>query len=421
MRNIADAKGLMSSDKSVLFVTSQLRQREIKMASALKSIGWKVGLIYYKSTPFTPDNYFDFAWEVTSALQAYRYANELTPKVIHVFSGAIDDYVMHLCRHKIAPVVIDLNDVFSPALMDYCPERFPITKEALALADGFCARDLQVKRAQQIDHCRIPDRLLFYPEYCWNTERPLASKFDDNEIHIVSVGTISLETYGMYDCCYVELVKRIVAQGIHIHFYPPWHYRKDFKQQHGPSFEKDYADFIELQKTTPYFHIHDSLPVDKLAEQLGKFDFGIISGGCKEFGQRYSHFKPVYVEACYSGRITDYLDAGLPVIINEEVVFDYRLLKRYGVSVDLKKILHPGFKEELLRLKKSNAYKSQIPFVRKTLSISQNAHRLANFYADVMQCKIKKSILDTNVSLTKKLISYIPKKVMQVKRYWGAQ
>ena len=370
--------------KPILFVTSQLRQREIKMACALKSLGWKVDLIYYNWTPFNPEGYFNFIQEVKSAEEAHKLAKELAPQVIHAFSGAIDDYILLFCHNKIAPVVIDLNDVFTPSLMNYCPERYALTKKALKTADGFCARDLQIKCSEKLDKYKLPPRVLFYPEYCWNNPATSVPKKSDQEIHIVSVGTISLETYGMFDCCYLELVERILKQGIHFHIYPPWCYRKNYHNA-NPHFERDYAQFLELARKYPQLlHIHDSLPVEALANALHQYDFGIISGGCKEFGQRYTHFKPAYVEACYSGRITDYLDANLPVLINDEVVFNYRLLNRYGVGIDLKGLLQPGFKEKLQAIKQSSAFQKQIEKTRATLSISKNAPRLAAFYLDVM-------------------------------------
>ncbi len=418
MEFVNDAKkNLRLQPKSVLFVTSQLRQREIKMASALKSQGWLLGLIYYNSTPFKPEGYFDYIYEVKSAEEAHEHASQLAPRLVHVFSGAIDDYVMLFCRDKIAPVVIDLNDVFTPALMDYCPERYAPTREALALADGFCGRDLQVKAAEKIDHCQLPPHLLLYPEYCWNNT-PRANNAEDDEIHIVSVGTISLETYGMYDCCYLELATQITAQNIHLHLYPPWCYRKDHAEVANVSFERDYAQFLELERMTSYLHIHDSLPVEELAKELPQYDFGIISGGCEAFGQRYSHFKPTYVEKCYSGRIADYLDAHLPVLINDEVAFDYKLLKRYGVCVDLKGIMQPNFKSRLQTLKRDAAMKKKVDQSIESLSIMANAERLADFYTKVMRSSAyaykKRKI---SALILKKLKRIVPQKIKIMKNF----
>ncbi|RDI48147.1 hypothetical protein AQULUS_05610 [Aquicella lusitana] len=405
----------LRTNKSILFVTSQLRQREIKMAHALKSLGWVVGLLYYNSTPFKPDGHFDFFLEVKSAKKAHKYAKMLAPRLVHVFSGAIDDYVLLFCHDKVAPVVIDLNDVFSPSLMDYCPERYSTTKEALALADGFCARDLQVKCAERLDHLKIPPQIIFFPEYCWNDRPVLTPKTSSDEIHIVSVGTISLETYGMYDCCYLELVKLILNQHIHFHIYPPWSYRKDHHLDPNVNFERDYAQFLELERNNPYLHIHDSLPAEQLIHELPQYDFGIISGGYEGFGQRYSHFKPEYVKSCYSGRIADYLDAHLPVLINEEVVFDYWLLKRYGVAIDLKGVEKSGFKAELQNVLKTTPIKTKVAAAKSTLSILNNAHRLANFYLETMQTR---QISADHSSILKRLTRMIPRSLARIGN-WG--
>ena len=404
------AKQLKAS-KSILFVTSQLRQREIKMAHALRSLGWVVGLVYYHSTPFKPDGIFDFHLEVKSARKAYKYAEKLNPRIIHVFSGAIDDYVLLFCRNKIAPVIIDLNDIFSPSLMKYCTERYDPTKEALELADGFCARDLQVKYAEQLDNFQIPANIVFFPEYCWN-KATVTKKQADDEIHIVSVGTISLETLEMYDSCYLELVKLITHQKIHFHIFPPWSYRKDYHLNPSVNFERDYADFIELARTNPYLHVHDSLPIEQLAEELPKYDFGIISGGYEGFGQRYTHCEPAYVESCYSGRIADYLDANLPILINEEVIFNYSLLKRYGIVIDLKKAQQPDFKRQLQNILADAKMKQQVATAKSTLSIEKNANRLANFYLKTM----RKNLVYTSkkVSIFTRITKMLPKRLAKI-------
>jgi len=411
VRTLADVK----KNESVLFITSQLRQREIKMAHALKFLGWSVGLIYYKSTPINPEGNFDFIKEVHSADQAHKIAQIMSPNLIHVFSGAIDDYILFFTEKKIAPVVIDLNDVFTPSLMNYCPERFSLTKKALAFADGFCARDLQVKRAVKIDHCTLPPKVILFPEYCWNKNHSLPNKKNNDEIHIVSVGTISLETYGMLDCCYLELVQLITNQDIHFHIYPPWQYAKSHNMATNTHFERDYAQFIELSKVNPYLHLHDSLSPEKLAEVLPQYDFGIISGGCKEFGQRYTHYKPAYVASCYSGRISDYLDASLPILINDEVVFNYKLLKHYGISVDLKGIIKPGFKVKLQAIRNDANVQKNVANAASKLSITKNASRLARYYLNIIQSEKKKpKQRKTFFSILKSLLYPIPNKDMVV-------
>jgi|GEM_PF-5110325 len=379
------AKRIMSNPCSILFVTSQLRQREIKMAYALKSLGWFVGLIYTDVTPHKADQYFDFSFIVNSAKEAYRVAKTISPALIHVFSGAIDSYIHIFCKHKIAPVIIDLNDMFIPSLMQYCHERFLSTRKALARADAFCARDLQVKCAERIDEFKIPNQMILYPEYCWGLSNKNIPKKSNDEVHVVAVGTFSLESLGMYDCCYLELTQLFLHQGIHVHIYPPWQYRTDNYSNPHCNFENDYAQFIKLEKGNPYLHIHRSVPVEKLIDELQQYDFGLISGGYQGFGQTYTHFRPAYVASCYSGRIADYLDAGLPVLINDEVSYGYRLLKHYGVCIDLKGVLKPGFKKELQALKQQPELSARVVSANRMLSIKNNGVRLAKFYTNLKQ------------------------------------
>jgi putative sugar O-methyltransferase len=372
---------------SVLFVTSQLRPRELKMAAGLRRLGWKVGLIYYKWTPFDPHADFDFCFAVGSVDEALTLAKRLAPRVSHVFSGAIDDLMLQFCRWKPSPVVIDLNDVFAPSLFNYCHERFEPTREALALADGFCARDLQVKSAERLDGFRLPSRLVFFPEYCWNTtpiSKGAADRAQSGDVHVVSVGTFSFETQGMYDSCYLRLATMLVEQQIHLHIYPHWAYRRDHTGSPHANFEKDFADFLSLQKTNPYLHLHESLPIEDLAKVLPQYDFGIVSGGAEQFGQKLGFYHPAYLETCYSGRISDYLDARLPVLINDEVKFDYWLLKRYGICVDLKGVLRPGFKKILLNLKRDPRQSEIMKRAAQKLSVDFNTPRLGEFYQQVI-------------------------------------
>ena len=103
-------------------------------------------------------------------------------------------------------------------------------------------------------------------------------------------------------------------------------------------------------------HVHNSLFFDELARELPQYDFGIVSGGCEELGQKLKFLRQEYMRACYSGRISDFLDARLPVLINREVVFNEWLLRRNEIAVDLRGILAPGFREKLLAIKNSQAW-----------------------------------------------------------------
>jgi putative sugar O-methyltransferase len=370
-----------------VFVTSLLRSREMKMATALRSVGWTVILLYKQTTPFTPDNFFDIAIQAASDDELHRTAKELQPRICHVFSGAVDELLLRFCRDKPAPVVIDLNDVFCPSLFNYLHERFEPTKECLANADGICARDLQPKFAERYDRFKIPRHVLLFAEYSWHdgpADPHAAKKRDPSEIHVVSVGTICLETQGMYDSCYLQLARMLADQRIHLHIYPHWFYRNARGTAFNFNLRKDFADFFRMERETPYLHMHESLPLHELARELPQYDFGIISGGGAEYGQRLNFLTQRYMQACYSGRISDYLDARLPVLINREIAFNYWLLERYGLAVDLAGVLRPGFHDELLAIKRDRLRAEQVERAAQALSVGAQSARLADFYQRII-------------------------------------
>lgn len=381
------ARMFSAEPKSVLFVTTLLRAREIKMASALRKIGWKVVLVYIENTPFRPGDHFDAVIQASSEAEVHAYANVLGPRICHVFSGAVDGMIYRLCANKPGPVVIDMNDVFCTTLFDYLHERFEPTRECLAWADGLCARDLQAKRAQKREGLTLPRNTLLFPEYSWQDGPRLpgaAPRGASDEVHVVSVGTFCLESQGMYDSGYLRLAQMLTEQRIHFHIFPHWFYLNRSGSSFNMNVRKDFVDFFRLAESTPYLHMHESLPLDELALALPQFDFGIIAGGSEALGQRLAMLKPEYMETCYSGRISDYLDARLPVLINREVGFNFWLLRRYGVVVDLGGLADPGFREHLLELKHSRELAARVEAAAHTLALDANIGRLADFYVKVM-------------------------------------
>lgn len=375
----------------VVFVTPLLRAREIKLAKALRDLRWKVILLYRQTTPFYPQAHFDIAIRAESDAEILSMLQVMRPSITHLFSGAVDELTLMILRDKPGPVVVDLNDVFCPSLFNYHQERFEPTRECLALADGVCARDLQPKFAERYDGFALPRHVLLFPEYSWRNgpADPRAKpKLDRDDVHVVSVGTFTLETQGMYDSAQLKLAHMLTEQKIHFHIYPHWFYRRSRGSKFNHDLQRDFREFFDLARNTPYLHIHDSLAIEELARELPQYDFGLVSGGSEALGQKLDFLKPRYMQACYSGRISDYLDARLPVIINCDVAFNYKLLERYGLVVDLAGLFKPGFREKLRALKGDSTRAAQVSRAADSLSLTENGPRLVAFYNRIIHSKL---------------------------------
>ena len=387
LRDVARGIRLTAREpNTVVFVSSLLRPREIKLATALRHMGWKVILLYKQTTPFHPERHFDLPIRLPTELMLARVAKLLQPRVCHIFSGAVDDAILALCRDKPGPIVVDLNDIFCSALFNYHPERFAPTQEILSRADGLVSRDLQPKVAQRMDGFTLPPDVLLFPEYSWidgPAQPGAAKKLSADEVHVVSVGTFTLESQNMYDSAYLQLARLLAERKIHLHIYPHWFYRDTRGSAFRFNQEAHFADFYALAKETPYLHMHQSLPVDQLALELPQYDFGIVSGGCERLGQCLDFLTDAYMKACYSGRIADYLDARLPVMVNAEVAYNCRLLRRHGILVELEGLFDEDFRERLLSLKRDPALTDAVERAAVDLSLERQSARLVAFYEKI--------------------------------------
>ena len=369
--------------QTALLITSMLRPRELKIASALRMAGWKTLLLYRDDSPFDPEPYFDIAIKMHSDAAIYEMAYRLQPRICHVFSGAIDELMGKIVRNKPAPVVIDLNDIFAKTLFHKMNELFEPTLEAIAKADAFCARDLQLKYVERGENILLPNHILLFQEYCWR-RAPVLNIKDPQEVHVVSVGTFTLETQRMYDSAMLKIAQRLTEQKIHFHIYPHWFYRSD-NGVLASNFANDFRDFLELMRNSPYLHVHESLPLEELAEVLPRYDFGIIAGGSEKLGQKLEYLSKNYMRSCYSGRIADFLDARLPVIINREVEYNFKLLKHYGIAVDLDLLMEPDCKEKLLVIKHDPNMRQSLEKAAYWFSLSQQSRRIGLFYNRVIE------------------------------------
>lgn len=380
------ARIVAEHDETVVFVTPILRAREIKLAAAARQEGWKVILIYSGDTPFEAAPHFDITIRATSPREMHAIATSLQPRLCHVFSGAVDETIELFCEDKPSAVVADMNDVFVPSLFNYCEERFEPTRFVLKNADAFCARDLQAKFAEQLDGYELPDHLILFPEYGSSDslapQTPSPERLDD-EVNVVSVGSFCLETKGMYDSAYLKMAEMLTDQHIHFHIYPHWSYRDTLVSAFKMNLRRDFADFFDLAQKTPYLHIHKSASLDELALELPKYDFGIVSGGSEKLGQRLELLTQNYMDSCYSGRIADYVDARLPVLINEEVGFNNKLLRHYGIGYDLGELHKPGFRDMLVRAKRDSRLPEKMNHTARAMSLQTNAPRLSRFYRQV--------------------------------------
>lgn len=160
--------------------------------------------------------------------------------------------------------------------------------------------------------------LQFLP-YC-NKERMIDTK--NNKIkkisekqkgtHLVYVGGVT------YNNSFIDTFKRIVDQGLFLHLYPT-NYSDLINDE----------EFMELCKKE-FFVLHKPIYGKNLQREIAKYDWGLY----------IIYYKPeiskLWSATMFGNKVSDYLEAGLPIIANSDMQFVSTILKEYNFGVVVK-------------------------------------------------------------------------------------
>jgi hypothetical protein len=183
---------------------------------------------------------------------------------------------------------------------------------------------------------------------------------EDKEFHLVYAGRPWVSAYG--HSSYLDVIKIITDQEIHFHIFSP-----------SINF-KDKKEFLGLETTNPYFHLHEELRGKNLNEELAKFDFGIIPDFID-----YSKIRKEFMAISLATKIFTYFESGIPIIVSRDLEFTSEIveLEKSGISInysDLKNLRKILSSLKLTDLKK-NVVRAQEDF--KTSNIVEN---IVSFY-----------------------------------------
>lgn len=365
-------------DRLVVFVVDEPRVRQCKLAAGLRSIGWKVVLLHRSKTDFPLEPYFDEARLYRTEYEALIFARDYDPVAFHVFSPWYDDTTTAFVRHKPGKVVYDYTDVFTEILTFDAEKGVEGQRFCVEQADGICCRDLRVRHAIRKLGWSKPKKAMVFMDYCWGSHlgRPLLPKRQDG-FHVVSIGSFGVERNGQMDNGYLGIARMFADQGIHFHIYPV------VRQMVYPdTFEVTFEDYLELQEKTGLVHLHRPVPMDEVIPEISQYHLGISIVQALTFQRPLEGYTDAHFRYCGSTRIFDYLDAGLPVLLNREFHLQYHALARYGLALvgnqsrletlrqDLEKLYHDDVQARIIAMQARYSLNAQIP-------------RLAAFYRDL--------------------------------------
>ncbi len=361
------ASGQPRKAEYVVFVCDRLHLRAIKIAYALKEVGWKVILLHKENLSFDVSKYFFETRQFKNHWDALLIASNYYPIIYHVFSCWNFKVASIFIRYKPGKIVFDNNDVLKGMVKENILKRYPgqveLEKYCYVNADSLCCRDLRVQYLKKELKYKLPPRLLF-PEYCWSEGKFIKSPKLTDGIHVVYVGGLEINPESPTAFQY-ELAVLLSKNNIHLHIYPAYKYTIS-------ELQINMNRFVKSNVHKSYIHIHDTISPLDLVQEISQYHYGlIVSTKNIDFGSEHDTYFQHCSDYFSAAKIFDYLDAGLFTFIQNARFLSF-ILVRYGNG----KVVN-SFEDIAQYCKYGLPSNIRIP---KLLLLESNINRLITFY-----------------------------------------
>jgi hypothetical protein len=373
--NIADRR------KRVVFVTEDaVFKRELKIAYALKRSGYEVVLLH-RNAPLKAietDLFADIQHYV-SPMEAVELAHKAKARIFHYFSNAADTTGRALVDNKPGRVIVDFYDFYYaesdglPEQRDQCRHIVANQNYCLARADAISTKDLQLSYHRRQTQVGRGKPLLYFPNYCWDRS-VLQPRAASGDIHIVQAAGMGFESLGGEDIGSFRVIREFVNAGCHFHIYLIPGFGSSMQD---PGVQRLYVDYLDLQAKTGRIHFEPTVPAHVLASDLSRYDYGFNMLNAANFDIPWKYHNPQWLELLSSGRLFDYLDAGIGMIVDRMLAFNHHLFRPTGACIDGTALLRSG---EILESLRERPSQETILRARQSLAVERHIHRLTRFY-----------------------------------------
>lgn len=360
-------------ERCVLFLSLRPHTREARLAEAARLAGWEPFLIHAGDLKFDADKYFLVHARIGGLLQLLLISWFFRGPLIHLFApDGAQAYL--LCATKIRPLILDINDTCKSHLIQSTPRIWEqCERDAIRTSDGMTHRDLRVKYLHELYGYPLPRHNMLVVDVgqekvSQGKSSPSSQVKRSGEIRVVSVGWV-----GKGDNSIMRTIRALCADRIHVHMYT-----NPFQRETDP----EIAGYWKLQKQSEYFHFEQPVFGCAYWEHLSRYDFGLSVCEPLVFGETPVSVTMDSLQGAGSSRLTDYILAGLGVIISPGLRFQWFMARRYAavvVSVTPELLNGPRAILESALRQKADARPKNV----SAITIRGASRRLGKFYSKV--------------------------------------
>lgn len=364
-------------ENKIVFAVGNLSPRVIKIADALQKKGYKIEILFYPNV-WRNENFCEnlvkksdehcFCETIEELM--YRIITSYA-KIVHLFSYIGVSYIARILirQKKLFPkLVFEQYDIANEMYIEACYTQNDFEDERYCLehADGLCCRGYEQEYLMKVMQYIVRGKVIKFFDYCQNFAFGKRAKSMEKPLSLCYVGGIATER----ECadasyaCFLEFAEMCEKNKCHFHVYPSsWD-------------EYRFADYIELDSRSEYFHLHKPVSYEKLCMEISQYDYGVHpirrDFNEKDINGHYTKNKLIYTA---TNHFFDYLDAGLPIISAVPVKF-IKYFEEEGVL--LRWTMEEYNFEELMR--RRDELRDNVVVAQRKMCINKKIDDLIEFY-----------------------------------------
>lgn len=366
------------NNRKITFLLLAFGPRSYKIIDALHRKGYFTEVIVWgNALLLTEEKYHEYSGIADECRicidvrEVMLYCASTDSKILHIFSEINSNtelpQTLINCKGIFPKIIFDEYDVAAEMHRHIPQKQIDMELFCLEHADGICSRYRCMEYLEEKGHSICKNRIYFID--CCNdfTDYESPQKREEEELHLVHVGGVhagkAYETVRVNRL--LEFGLRCRENKAHLHIYPPSY---DAAKLH---------EYIEMEKLNPYFHLHHPVSVGVLAQEISKYDFGVVNA-CSDFleyADRSGAHKKELLMFSEANRMYDFLDAGLPIVAAYPVE-QIKMFEKDGVLI--RKTDDEIDFDELRQ--KRNQLKKRVIQIRDKYRISNQLPALIEFY-----------------------------------------
>lgn len=319
-------KKIERNAKRIDFIVESATGRVKKMAEALIKRGYIVRAYYLPWTQNVSQTLEIIKktcsenFECRDEADLFQQLLNTDAFVVHHFMYQGDvflsDHILSMIKDELPSYVVEHYDVYNGLYTEIDDQTKANERFAFEHADGVIFREFSGDYLEKDLGFKFKGKRSIFLDFNIDSlEKSDEDVPEEQELSLVYAGGVATEKQypGASFACMLDFAELCERHKCHFHIYP-----REYD-------EEVYADYIDLDKRSEFFHFHRPVPFADLYQEISQYDYAVIPVRDNVFESEvdgyYTHQKMLYAG---TNKLFDFVASGLPIIaVSPKCLTDY--------------------------------------------------------------------------------------------------